>query len=177
MFFMLSRNCFFCMLQYILRLIRNYVQYGGRGFNLWSGTYSRHCGLPSLSMPQLLEGSENHYLTNQPNTSVKKSTWEAKFPQSRNSPHVMEPNVHCVVYNSPPPATNLGQINSFHALSSYFLNIHFNIQHLHLGLGSDFFLSGFPTENLNTFLIFLHAFHVPHPHDLSLFITHNFILT
>jgi len=75
----------------------------------------------------------------------------------------MEPKVHCVVYNSPPPATNLGQINSFHTLSAYLLNINFNIQHLYLGLGSGLFLSGFPTKNLKTSLIFLNTFHMPRP--------------
>ena len=127
-------------------------------------------------MQQLIESSENYYLTNQPIEYLCEVLEKLKVPQSRNPPHIMEPKVHCVVYNSPPPATNLGQINSFHALSSYFLTIIFNIKHLYLGLVSGLFLSGFPTKTLNTSLIFLHTSHMPHPYDSSLFYHKNKIL-
>jgi hypothetical protein len=75
----------------------------------------------------------------------------------------MEPKVHCVVYNNPPPATILGQIISVHALSTYLLNINLNIQHLCLGLGSGFFLYDFPIKTPNTPFMFLHTFHMPRP--------------
>lgn len=88
-----------------------------------------------------------------------------KVPQSRNSPHVMEPKIHCVVYNRPPPANILGQIISVHALSTYLLNINFNIQHLRLGLGSGFFLSGFPTKTP----------HVPHAPPIGFFFIYHTI--
>lgn len=81
----------------------------------------------------------------------------------------MEPKVHCIVYNSLPLASFLGQSISVHDLSSNLLNINFNIQHLCLGLGCGFFPSGFPTKTLSTPLIFLHTFHMPRPYDFSLF--------
>jgi hypothetical protein len=41
----------------------------------------------------------------------------------------------------------LSQINPVHAIPFYFSKINFNIIHLHLGLPSSFFPSGFPTKN------------------------------
>jgi len=54
-------------------------------------------------------------------------------------------NMHCVIYNSLPFVPILAHINPGHALQSYFLKIHFNINsHLQRGLPN-----GFPSLRLS----------------------------
>ena len=80
-------------------------------------------------------------------------SWEAnRSSAGQEIPHISwNPNVHYGIHNSPPPAAMLSQINPLHAphhtlwRSSSILS-----SHLHLGLPSGLFSSGFPTKNLYT---------------------------
>jgi len=66
------------------------------------------------------------------------------------------PKLHYCIHKSLPLATILGQITSFHILTSCFCKLHFNIILLskrRYAIG--FFLSGFPTYILYAFLTLL----------------------
>jgi hypothetical protein len=66
------------------------------------------------------------------------------------------PKVHYRVHKSLPLDTMLSQTNSVHTIPPYFYNTHFTSpSHLHLGLPSGLFPSGFPTKILYTFLFSL----------------------
>jgi hypothetical protein len=58
---------------------------------------------------------------------------------------------HHSVHKLPPLDPILSQMNPVHRLSPYY----FLRSHLHLGLPSGLLLSGFPTENLYTFIMTL----------------------
>jgi len=64
------------------------------------------------------------------------------------------PTVQYSVHNIPPLVPILSHMYPIHKFPTYFPKIHPNISsHLHLGLPNSLFHSGFPTNNLYTFLI------------------------
>jgi hypothetical protein len=56
-------------------------------------------------------------------------SWEAnRFSASQEIPHILRnPKVYYRIHKCPPPAPILSQLDSVHALTSYFLKIHLNI--------------------------------------------------
>jgi len=72
------------------------------------------------------------------------------------------PKVRCHVYKSPPLVSILSQMNSNHHFPSYFLKIYsYSSSHLHLGLPTGLFPSGFPTKVLYAVLISPCVLHDP----------------
>ena len=71
-------------------------------------------------------------------------------PQIDNVPYIVwNPKVNYPVHKSPPHVLILRQINSVHALSSYFFNIYFNIVLPFTCRSSKWFISlRFPTKTL-----------------------------
>jgi len=84
---------------------------------------------------------------------VQSPSWEANwFAASKEIPRISRnPNVHYRTHKPPPLVPIFGQPNPVHIPTSHLLEIHPNIiHHLHLGLPSGFFPSGFPTKTLYT---------------------------
>jgi hypothetical protein len=63
------------------------------------------------------------------NSMEQRPSWEANsFSASQEIPRILwNQEAHYRIHNSPPPVPILSQLNSIHAPSPHFLNIHFNI--------------------------------------------------
>ena len=97
-------------------------------------------------------------------------SWEANSSSaSQKIPHILwDPKVHYRIYNSPPPVSNISQINPVHGSHytswSSILILPF---HLRLGLRSGLFPSGFPTKTL--YVPLLSSLRATRPANLILF--------
>jgi hypothetical protein len=73
------------------------------------------------------------------------------------------PKVHRRVHKSPPLVPILSPINPVYTTQSYLRSILILSTHLHLGLPSGLFPSGFPTNILYAFLFSPHSCYMPRP--------------
>jgi hypothetical protein len=96
-------------------------------------------------------------------------SWEAnRFAASREIPRVLlNPKVHYLIHNFPPPVFILSQPNPFHTPHpTFWRSIIILYSHLRLGVPGDLFPSGFPTKILYMPLSSPSALHAP---PISLF--------
>ena len=83
-------------------------------------------------------------------------SWEAnRFSASQEIPHILwNPKVLYCIHNCLPPIPILSQLNPVHTLTSHsWRSIIIISSHLHLGIPSNLFPSGFPTKTLYTSLL------------------------
>jgi hypothetical protein len=83
------------------------------------------------------------------------SSWEAaNCAATQEIPSILRnPKVHHCIHKSPPLVTILSQIDPVHTIPSYLRSILILSTHLHLGLCSGLFPSGFPTNILYRYLV------------------------
>ena len=108
-------------------------------------------------------------------TMDQSPSWEAnRFSASQEIPRIVcIPKVNYRIHKCPPPFPILSQINPFHTSHpTSWRSILILSSHLHLGLPSDIFPSGFPTKALYTPLL-SHTRYMPHPSQSYRFFQQN----
>jgi len=99
-------------------------------------------------------------------------SWKAnQFSASEKTSCILwNQKVHCRVYKCPPPVPIPSQLDPGHASPSHFLKIMLILSsHLHLGLPTGFFPSGFPTKTLYAPHLSPHTCYIPGPSHSSWF--------
>jgi hypothetical protein len=103
-------------------------------------------------------------------------SWEAnRFAASQEIPRILwNPKVPCCIHKCPPPVPILSQLNPVHTPTSHFWrSILILSSHLHWGLPSGLFSSGFPIKTLYTLPPPPYALHAPPSHSSRFYHPHN----